>query len=135
MKALVPSILAACCLAAAAPVLAQCYGSETVKTCYDGSGNTYNVQRVGSQTFVDGSNAQTGSHWSQQTTTVGNASFTNGIAANGNTWHETTTRVGNAIISSGVDSNGNPFSSTEYINQSYPTYQQDQPQDSFDYGF
>ncbi|GHA67563.1 hypothetical protein GCM10007086_46120 [Photobacterium aphoticum] len=91
---------------------ANCIGSESFKTCYDDSGNTYSVQKYGNSTTVHGSNSRTGSTWNQTSTTIGNSTFTNGTSADGNSWNSTTNRIGNSTFTSGTDSNGNSFSST-----------------------
>ncbi|WP_155398248.1 hypothetical protein, partial [Vibrio owensii] len=66
--------------------LANCYGSDSYKTCYDDNGNTYNVQKYGNTTSVQGYNSQTGSSWNQTSTSVGNSTYTNGTSADGNSW-------------------------------------------------
>lgn len=89
---------------------ATCYGSGSVQTCYDSSGNSYMVQRIGSQTYVHGSNPQAGSRWSQTSTTYGNTTYTNGYDKDGNHWDQTSTRLGNTISTYGRDSDGDPYS-------------------------
>jgi putative signal peptide protein len=100
---------------------AECYGSDTYKTCYDDNGNTYDVSRYGNTTYVDGYNSRTGSRWSQESQTFGNLTYTNGTASNGNSWNSTTQRIGNTVYIDGTDSHGNSFSSScQYIGgQSY----------------
>lgn len=49
---------------------AVCYGSSNMYTCSDSSGNSYNVNRFGTTTTVNGYNAQTGSSWSQTSSTT-----------------------------------------------------------------
>lgn len=58
---------------------ANCFGTERFKTCYDDSGNTYNVQNFGNSTFVQGTNAQ-GESWMQDTYRTGSMSQTYGTA-------------------------------------------------------
>jgi hypothetical protein len=99
-------------LLVAGPVAANCFGTATLKTCTDDSGNTYTVQRLGNTTFVDGYNAQTGSQWSQNTQRVGNISYTTGNDADGNSWSQTTQRLGNTTYQYGYDSDGNSFNGT-----------------------
>lgn len=94
----------------ASPSLASCFGSGTMQTCTDDSGNSYTTQRFGNQSITNGYNANTGSNWSQNSITSGNNTFTNGTAANGNPWSATETRMGNSRSISGVDSRGNSFS-------------------------
>lgn len=88
---------------------AACYGSGAFQTCTDNSGNTYNVQRYGNTTEVQGSNASTGSNWSQQTQTYGNTTYHQGIAGNGQGWNGTSQTIGNTTYHNGVDSRGNIY--------------------------
>jgi hypothetical protein len=90
---------------------ATCFGSGSFQTCTDDSGNTYNVQRYGNTTSVQGTNAQTGSTWSQQSHTYGNTTQTYGNS-NGRSWNETTTTSPGVTNSSGTDSHGRPFNKT-----------------------
>lgn len=76
---------------------ASCSTIGTYTTCSDG--NTYN--KVGNTTF--GSNANTGSTWSQ--TQIGNTTF--GTNSEGKNW--STTRIGNHTF--GTDGDGNSWSS------------------------
>ena len=108
-------ILTAAVLAIALPVVpasAACFGSGSFKSCSDSSGNNYTVNKFGNTTTVTGSNARTGSNWSQTTTTFGSNSYTNGTASNGRSWNQTTTPYG----SFGTDSSGNGFSNFGYGN-------------------
>ncbi len=89
---------------------ANCYGSGNFQTCYDASGNSYTVQRIGSQTIVNGYNADTGSNWSQHSTRIGNSTYTQGYDADGDSWNQTSTRIGNSVSVYGTDSNGEPYS-------------------------
>jgi hypothetical protein len=91
---------------------ATCVGSGSLQTCIDGSGNSYTVSRIGNTTNVQGYNVNTGSAWSQNSTTVGNTTYHNGTAANGNGWNGTTTNYGGITNHSGVDSRGNAYSKT-----------------------
>ncbi|WEX76654.1 hypothetical protein PYH37_004974 [Sinorhizobium numidicum] len=70
-----------------APAFALCVGTETLSSCTDASGNSYTVTRMGNTTFMDGTNARTGSDWSQTSTTIGNSTFHNGIDKDGNSWN------------------------------------------------
>ncbi|MFI8608486.1 hypothetical protein ACIGFL_09195 [Pseudomonas sp. NPDC077649] len=92
--------------------IAGCFGSGSLQTCTDNSGNTYNVQRFGNTTSVQGYNAGTGSNWNQTSTTIGNTTFHNGTSANGNSWNGTSNRIGNTTFHNGTDSKGNPYSAT-----------------------
>jgi hypothetical protein len=51
---------------------AACFGSSAFSTCSDDYGNSYNVQRFGNQTIMNGYNSQTGSNWSENSMTFGN---------------------------------------------------------------
>lgn len=101
-------------LALLVPTLAgaACFGSGSMYTCNDASGNTYNVQRYGNTTQVQGYNGQTGNSWSQSSTTMGNTTITNGTAGNGNSWNSTTTTMPGMSTTYGTDSRGNTFSRT-----------------------
>ena len=89
---------------------AACYGSGSLKTCDDDNGNSYTVQRIGNSTYLDGHNSQTGSTWSQSSTTIGNTTYHDGTAANGQSWNGTSTRIGDSNFISGTDSQGNSYS-------------------------
>ena len=103
-------------LIALTPILtnAACVGTETSQTCTDDSGNMYTVSRLGNQTIVQGSNAQTGNTWSQTSTHLGDMTITNGRAADGDSWNSTSQRVGDMVIQSGIDSDGNSFNNTYF---------------------
>lgn len=69
---------------------ANCFGSDAFSTCYDyGTGNTYNIQRYGNQTHMNGYNAQTGSSWSQDSYNYGTTTQHYGTDSNGNSWSTT----------------------------------------------
>ena len=53
-----------------------CYGTGAYKTCYDTNGNSQTVSKIGNSTTVTGTNAQTGSSWSQTSTDYGNTTIT-----------------------------------------------------------
>ncbi len=91
---------------------AECYGSGSYYSCYDTSGNTYNVQRYGNTTSVQGYNSQSGSSWSQDSYRSGNMTQTFGRAADGNAWNSTTITSPGMSNTFGTDSNGNSFSTT-----------------------
>lgn len=93
------------------PVLAGCMGSGSIQFCDDDSGNSYTVQRIGSMTFTNGNNYQTGSSWSQTTHNIGNLTFHDG-QSNGNNWNMTQQQVGNYQFVSGQDSKGHSFNYT-----------------------
>ncbi len=95
---------------AASSAWASCVGTDAFRTCYDNSGNSYQVNRMGNTTMMQGYNAQTGSNWSQTSQQVGNSTFTNGTAANGQSWNSTTMNMGNGnTMTYGTDSRGNSF--------------------------
>ena len=85
---------------------AGCYGTSSVYTCNDNSGNTYNVTKFGNTSTVYGSNSRTGSRWSSTTNKIGNSTYTTGRDKRGNSWSTTTTPYG----SFGRDSRGNSWS-------------------------
>lgn len=90
---------------------AQCAGSASSYSCYDATGNSYMVNKIGNTTMVTGSNAATGSLWSQQSSRIGNSTFTTG-QTNGRTWNETTTSTGSSTTSYGSNSRGQLFMKT-----------------------
>ena len=90
----------------------NCVGSSSLRTCTDASGNTYTTQRIGDFSYTDGSNAETGSSWSQSTQRIGDTSFTTGYDADGNSWNSTTQRIGDTTFQHGTNSDGESFSST-----------------------
>ena len=91
-------------VALASTAHAACFGTSTNYSCYDDqSGNSYNVQKYGNQTYMNGYNSRTGSSWNQNSQRYGNTSRTFGNDSNGNSWNSYTSPYG----SSGTDSNGN----------------------------
>ncbi|MCS3740222.1 hypothetical protein [Rhizobium sp. BK661] len=108
LKSLTIAFAAFCALSTAAN--ASCFGSGTFRTCSDSNGNTYNIQRYGNSTNMQGYNAQTGSSWSQNSQTYGNSTYTQGRAADGGSWNMNQQRIGNTTFYSGTDSDGNSFS-------------------------
>ena len=103
------SVLSAGLIAIASPNIASaaCYGSYGFSSCYDSSGNSYSVYRIGNSSYMSGFNTNTGSSWSQNSTTIGGSTYHSGISSNGNPW--SMTQTGNSIF--GIDSSGNFFSS------------------------
>jgi hypothetical protein len=101
--------LAAALLALSANASAQCLGTGNLKTCYDGSGNSYTVNKMGNTTFVNGSNSN--GTWSSTSTKMGNTVFQNGTDIDGNSWNQTiySTPSGTSIF--GTNSDGEPVSS------------------------
>lgn len=106
------TIIAAAAIFAAFSAQAACYGTGAFRTCTDDSGNSYTVNKLGNSTYVQGTNAETGSTWSQQTHRSGNTSSTYGSDAAGNSWNSNTYRSGSSTNTYGTDSNGNSFSRT-----------------------
>lgn len=92
--------------------VAKCTGTNSYSTCYDDYGNQYNVQRYGNRTIVNGYNKNTGSNWSQNSNTIGNTTYQNGIDSQGNSWNQTIRQNGNRTTYSGVDSKGNSYYKT-----------------------
>lgn len=92
---------------------AGCIGSESFQTCFDDSGNSYSVNRIGNSTYVDGYNSSTGSSWSQESHSYGTITQHSGVAADGGRWHSTQQQLGGGYQSfDGVDSQGQGFSYT-----------------------
>jgi transcriptional regulator with XRE-family HTH domain len=102
--------LAAALALTGGPAVASCYGSDSFQTCTDESGNTYNVQRFGNTTHMQGSNSD-GSIWSQQSTTMGNSTLHTGTAADGGNWNMQQYRSGSGTSYTGTDSDGNSINS------------------------
>lgn len=97
-------------LLASSSMYASCYGTGNIYTCNDNSGNSYNVQKFGNTTQVQGYNPNTGSSWNQTSQTYGNTTYSNGTASNGNMWNQTTIRNGSVGTTTfGTDSEGNAF--------------------------
>jgi hypothetical protein len=96
---------------AAQSAIAGCFGTGSFKSCMDDSGNTYNVQRFGNSTHVDGYSSN-GSNWSQDSNTIGNTTYHNGYSVDGDNWNGTSTKIGDSTFHSGTDSEGNYYQST-----------------------
>ena len=105
------ALLIAISVFAAVTANATCYGTGAFSTCNDSSGNSYNVQRYGNTTNMQGSNAQTGSTWTQNSQTYGNTTYIQGNS-NGNSWNQTIQTLPGMTIQSGTDSRGNSFNRT-----------------------
>lgn len=90
---------------------ANCFGSANMYTCNDASGNSYNVQKFGNTTNVQGYNSATGSSWNQSSNTLGNTTYING-SSNGRAWNETIQTMPGMTTYSGTDSRGNSFNRT-----------------------
>ncbi|NDD91380.1 hypothetical protein EBZ37_04775 [bacterium] len=84
---------------------ASCYGTAASRSCYDAtSGNSYTVNRIGNSTYMMGSNATTGSTWTQSSSSFGGTTYINGTT-NGRIWNETIT----PYSISGTNSRGQIF--------------------------
>ena len=90
---------------------AACYGSANNYTCNDASGNSYNVQKYGNTTNMQGYNASTGSNWSQNSQTYGNTTQIQG-QSNGRPWNETIQTMPGMTTYSGTNSHGQPYMKT-----------------------
>ena len=98
----------------------NCFGSDAFKTCIDASsGNTYQIQKFGNNTFVNGTNSSTGNTWNQQTTKIGESmNIHQGTAADGKSWNITEQTYGEMKFINGQDSKGNSVNCvvTQYSN-------------------
>ncbi len=91
----------------------SCVGTGALRSCTDlSTGNSYQVNRIGNTTHLNGYNANNGTSWNSTTSRVGNSSFTNGTASNGSSWNSTTNRIGDSTFTNGTDSRGRSFNST-----------------------
>lgn len=107
------ALFAAGGMAGSALAQSTCTGTGAYRTCTDlRNGNSYQVNRIGNTTNLNGYNANTGSSWNATTTRIGNSSFTNGTSSDGQAWNATTNRVGNSTFTNGTDSRGRSFNST-----------------------
>jgi len=102
----VKSLFVAAALLSSVPASANCFGSANSYTCNDlSSGNSYNVQKFGNSTYMQGYNSNTGNTWNQNSHTYGNTTNVYGTASNGQNWNQTITPYGTY----GTDSRGNSF--------------------------
>ena len=93
---------------------ASCFGSPNSYTCNDlNSGNSYNVQKIGNTTLMNGFNPYTGSNWSQNSQTYGNITQIQG-QTNGNPWNQTIQHLPSlgTTIYQGTNSQGHFFQKT-----------------------
>ena len=89
---------------------AACVGSASFALCNDSYGNSYSVQRFGGTTITQGSNARTGSNWSQTDNNFGGSTLTDGVA-NGRSWDMQRQSLGGGFSTySGTDLYGDSFS-------------------------
>ena len=98
-------------LTASSIVGATCYGTANNYTCNDASGNSYNVQKYGGMTNMQGYNASTGSNWTQNSQTFGNTTQIQG-QSNGRSWNETIQTMPGMTTYSGTNSHGQSFNRT-----------------------
>ena len=91
---------------------AACFGTGAMQTCNDNQGNSYNVQRFGNTTTVQGNNAANGTTWNQTSNTMGNTTYQNGTASNGQSWNGITTSLPGMQVQQGTDSRGNSYHRT-----------------------
>lgn len=93
---------------------AACFGSSNLYSCNDiQSGNSYQVNKFGNTTNMNGYNSRTGSTWNQNSTTFGNTTYQNGTSSNGNAWRQTIQNNGSfGTTYSGTDSQGNYYNKT-----------------------
>lgn len=91
---------------------AGCVGTGNLKTCYDKSGNSYTVNKIGNSTYVNGFSSQTGNTWSQQSYKSGTTTQTYGQDAKGRSWNQTNTRTSTY----GTDADGNAYYVPSYSN-------------------
>ena len=98
---------------------ANCTKTGSITSCYDSqSGNSYTTYDFGTSSITNGSNANTGTTWSQNTTRLGDSSFSNGTSSTGTTWNQSTTRFGDMSITNGSSSSGKSWNSTTFGNGS-----------------
>ncbi len=90
---------------------AACYGAANSYNCNDAIGNSYNVQKYGNTTNMQGHNAGTGSNWSQNSQTYGNTTQIQG-QANGRAWNETIQTMPGMTTYSGTNSQGQSYIKT-----------------------
>lgn len=90
---------------------AACFGTANNYSCNDASGNSYNVQKYGNTTNMQGYNASTGSNWSQNSQTYGNTTQIQG-QANGRAWNETIQTMPGMTTYSGTNSQGQGYMKT-----------------------
>lgn len=91
---------------------AACFGSPGFQTCTDNSGNSYNVQRFGGSTYMQGNNSRTGSRWSQNSQTFGNTTNVQGRDSSGRSWNNTIQTSPGMVRQYGRDASGRSFNRT-----------------------
>lgn len=96
---------------------ANCIKTGTITSCYDSqSGNSYTTYDFGNSSITNGSNANTGTTWTQNTTRFGDSSYSSGYSSKGTTWSQNTTRFGDTSITNGNSSSGKSWNSTTFSN-------------------
>jgi hypothetical protein len=104
------AMIAALLTALTAQAQTSCFGSGTFQTCTDlSSGNTYNIQRFGNTTMLQGSNPSTSTTWDQTSHTFGNTTQHYGTAGNGQSWSGTTISSPSMQQHFGTDSGGRSY--------------------------
>lgn len=91
---------------------ASCIGSSTMYTCNEQDGSSYRVNKIGGTTYLNGSNSQTGSNWTQTSRSIGNTTYQSGTDSDGNMWNQTIRSNGGNVTYQGQDSNGNFYTKT-----------------------
>ena len=93
---------------------ATCSGTDSFQTCYDASScNSYQGQRYGNTTQMNGYKAETGSSWNQTSHTIGNTTFHTGTCTDGNSWNSTQQEIGVTTFYNGTDSQANSLSCSQ----------------------
>lgn len=101
----ISAILAGLVLAAGAE--AQCTGVGINASCLDpATGDHYYVNRIPGVTTLEGNNTRTGSRWSQQSTTIGSQTWSDGRSSDGARWQTHSIRIGSQTWTTGTDSQG-----------------------------
>lgn len=74
---------------------AQCIGSGEFQTCIDVfAGTRTEIQRIGSTSFIEGSNPSTGETWSGTEQDLGNIQLRSGRTGDGRAYNSTTHDMG-----------------------------------------
>ena len=97
-------------------------GLLVIRHLFGFSGNSYSINRIGNTTYLNGSNASTGSTWSQTSSTWSDTTYHSGRAADGNAWNSTQIRGSYGTSTYGTDSRGRSFSSFEINSDPYSLY-------------
>ncbi len=88
--------------------------TDSLQACYDASsGNSYQVQRYGNTTQMNGYKAETASSCNRTSHSIGNTTFHTGTSADGNSWNSTQQEIGVTTFYNGADSQANSFSCSQ----------------------